>query len=131
MSEVVGIGTDIIEVLRIAQMIEKHGEYFVERVYTPHEIEYCATRRAANQHYAGRWAAKEAVLKALGTGWSGGIQWTDIEVRNESGGRPTIRLGGAARDLCQKRNIANMLISISHCRSHATAYALALGADEI
>jgi holo-[acyl-carrier protein] synthase len=124
---VVGIGTDIIECLRIAQMIERHGEQFLRRVYTEREIMYCSARKAATQHYAGRWAAKEAVLKALGTGWSRGMQWTDIEVRNEPGGAPHIALGGKARDVCAELRIAEMLISISHCRSHATAYALALG----
>jgi holo-[acyl-carrier protein] synthase len=124
---VVGIGTDIIECLRIAQMIERHGELFLTRVYTPHEIEYCSARKAATQHYAGRFAAKEAVLKALGTGWTRGIQWRDIEVRNELGGKPSIALAGAARELCEKLEISQMLISISHCRTHATAYALAVG----
>ena len=90
---VIGIGTDIIECLRVAKMIERHGELFLTRVYTPHEIEYCTARKAATQHYAGRFAAKEAVLKALGTGWTRGIQWRDIEVRNEMGGRPKIALG--------------------------------------
>lgn len=125
---VLGIGTDIIECLRIAQMIERHGELFLTRVYTPHEIEYCSARKASTQHYAGRFAAKEAVLKALGTGWTRGIQWRDIEVRNELGGKPSIFLGGGARDLCEKVGICDMLISISHCRTHATAYALAVGA---
>jgi phosphopantetheine--protein transferase-like protein len=69
---VLGIGTDITECLRIAQMIERHGELFVGRVYTPAEIEYCRSRKQATQHFAGRWAAKEAILKALGTGWRGG-----------------------------------------------------------
>src|SRR6187549_209228 len=87
-----GIGTDIVECLRIAQMVERHGELFLTRVYTPHEIEYCSARKAANQHYAGRWAAKEAVLKAIGTGWSRGISWTDVEVRNELEGNPRISL---------------------------------------
>ncbi|HTN77417.1 MAG TPA: holo-ACP synthase [Pirellulaceae bacterium] len=123
---IIGIGTDIVEVLRIAQMIERHGELFLGRVFTPHEIEYCTARKAATQHYAGRWAAKEAVLKALGTGWSQGISWLDIEVRNEPGGKPLIRLGGGAREECEKLRIAEMHISISHCRSHATAYALAV-----
>ena len=76
---ILGIGTDIIECLRIAKMIERHGELFLTRVYTPQEIEYCTARKAATQHYAGRFAAKEAVLKALGTGWTRGIQWRDIE----------------------------------------------------
>ena len=124
---VVGIGTDIVECLRIAQMIERHAELFIQRVYTQHEIEYCSVRKAATQHYAGRWAAKEAVLKALGTGWAGGIRWRDIEVRNDSAGKPRILLGGGARDVCEDLEISEMLISISHCRSHATAYAIALG----
>lgn len=124
---ILGIGTDIIECLRIAQMIERHGELFLNRVYTPHEIEYCSARKAATQHYAGRFAAKEAVLKALGTGWTRGVQWHDIEVRNELGGKPRIALGGGAREMCVQLGISEMLITISHCRSYATAYALAVG----
>lgn len=127
---VIGIGTDIVECLRIAQMIERHGELFLTRVYTPHEIEYCSSRKAATQHYAGRWAAKEAVLKALGTGWARGIGWRDIEVRNELGGKPSITLSGGAEEIRERLGIEEMLISISHCRSHATAYAMALGEAE-
>lgn len=129
--KILGIGTDIVEVPRIALMIQKHGELFVRRVYTAHEIEYCSVRKAANQHFAGRWAAKEAVLKALGTGWSKGVQWTDIEVHNEAGGRPKIRLGGAARDLCERREIGDILITISHCRTFAVAYAMALRHERV
>jgi holo-[acyl-carrier protein] synthase len=124
---VIGIGTDIVETLRIAHMIERHGELFLMRVYTSHEIEYCSARKAATQHYAGRWAAKEAVLKALGTGWSRNIKWRDVEVRNEVGGRPLIALDGGALEVSRSLGIEEVLISISHCRSHATAYALALG----
>jgi holo-[acyl-carrier protein] synthase len=126
---VVGIGTDIIECLRVAQMIERHGELFLTRVYTPYEIEYCSARKASTQHYAGRFAAKEAVLKALGTGWTRGVQWRDIEVRNDLGGKPKIALSGGAREMCERLGIGEMLISISHCRTHATAYALALGRE--
>ena len=129
MPNVVGIGTDIVECLRIAQMIERHGELFITRVYTPHEIQYCQSRKQATQHFAGRWAAKEAILKALGTGWRRGISWRDVEVRNEPGGRPTVAFRGGARDVVEKMQITEMLISISHCRSHATAYALALGKE--
>jgi holo-[acyl-carrier protein] synthase len=126
---VLGIGTDIVECLRIAKMIERHGELFLTRVYTQHEIDYCTARKAATQHYAGRFAAKEAVLKALGTGWTRGIHWRDIEVHNEMGGRPRIVLSGGASELCRKIGIDEMLISISHCRTHATAYALAVGKE--
>jgi len=130
MTNVVGIGTDIIECLRIAQMIERHGELFINRVFTTHEIQYCQSRKLATQHFAGRWAAKEAILKALGTGWRRGISWRDVEVRNEPGGKPVVALRGGARDVIEKLSIGQVLVSISHCRSHATAYALALGIDK-
>lgn len=128
--KVLGIGTDIIECLRIAQMIERHGELFINRVYTPYEISYCSSRKQATQHYAGRWAAKEAILKALGTGWRRGISWRDIEVRNDSQGKPVVGLRGGARDLVEQLGIREMLVSISHCRSHAMAHALAMGDEE-
>jgi holo-[acyl-carrier protein] synthase len=127
---VIGIGTDIVECLRVAKMIEKHEDIFIQRVYTPGEIEYCGGRRSATQHYAGRWAAKEAILKAIGTGWSNGIQWTDIEIVNEMGGKPFVQLGGQAREICNARGIDDILISISHCRLFATAFATALGEPE-
>jgi holo-[acyl-carrier protein] synthase len=129
-TRIIGIGTDIIECLRIAQMIDRHGELFIRRVYTEHEIAYCSDKKAATQHYAGRWAAKEAVLKALGTGWVQGISWRDVEVRHKRGGAPTIRLQGGARDVFERSGIKTMHISISHCRSHAVAYAIAEGEAE-
>ncbi len=125
-----GIGTDIVECLRIAQMIERHGELFITRVYTPHEIEYCQSRRMGTQHFAGRWAAKEAVLKALGTGWRRGISWRDVEIRNLRSGSPSVALHGGARDFMEQNGISQILITISHCRSHATAYAIALGEEK-
>ena len=124
---VLGIGTDIVECLRIARMIERHGELFVNRVYTAGEIAFCQDRKAATQHFAGRWAAKEAMLKALGTGWRRGISWRDVEIRGEPSGRPLAVLHGGARDVARQLGIEQMLISISHCRTHATAYAVALG----
>ena len=124
---VIGIGTDIIEVARIGQMIEKHDELFLRRVYTQTEIDYCAGRKAAMQHYAGRWAAKEAGLKALGTGWSKGIQWTDLEVANLPGGKPELKIHGAAQRIAYEQGIQEMQISISHCRAFAVAYVIALG----
>ena len=125
--DIIGIGTDITECLRIAQMIERHGELFVGRVYTPAEIHYCQRRRQATQHFAGRWAAKEAVLKALGTGWRQGISWRDIEVQNAPGGRPTVLLHGGAKQAADRLGVAHVFVSISHCRTHATAYAIAVG----
>jgi holo-[acyl-carrier protein] synthase len=124
---IVGTGVDIVECLRIAQMIERHGELFITRVYTDHEIEYCSARKAATQHYAGRWAAKEAVLKALGTGWRRGIGWRDIEIRNDRHGAPTVKLRGGARDVMLAAQIVQMHVSISHCRSFAVAHVVAEG----
>ncbi len=124
---IVGTGIDIVECLRIAQMIERHGELFITRVYTDAEIEYCTTRKAATQHYAGRWAAKEAVLKALGTGWRRGIGWRDIEIRNDRNGTPVVKLRGGARDIMERAGIKSFHISISHCRSFAVAYVVAEG----
>jgi holo-[acyl-carrier protein] synthase len=124
---IVGTGIDIVECLRIAQMIERHGELFITRVYTDHEIEYCSARKAATQHYAGRWAAKEAVLKALGTGWRRGISWRDIEIRNDKNGAPTVQLRGGARDVMAAAHIRHLHVTISHCRSFAVAYVVAEG----
>ncbi len=124
---IIGIGTDIIECDRIERMLEKHGDVFLSRVFTACEVEYCSGRKAAVQHYAGRWAAKEAVLKALGTGWAHGIQWTDVEVVNQQGGKPNIVLAGVAQQLSLQQGIGEMMISISHCKSYAVAYATAVG----
>jgi holo-[acyl-carrier protein] synthase len=126
---IIGIGTDIVECLRIAQMIERHADLFLQRVFTDNEVAYCSSSKASTQHYAGRWAAKEAVLKAMGTGWSRGIGWRDIEVRNDQQGRPSVAFGGGAREACERLGIVELHISISHCRTFATAYAVACGKD--
>jgi holo-[acyl-carrier protein] synthase len=125
--EILGIGTDIIECPRIGKMIEQHGELFLRRVYTDREIRYCQARKHAIEHFAGRWAAKEAILKAIGTGWSRGIAWTDLEVRNSRSGEPKVHVCGGAKEAALRRGIGNILLSISHCRTYATAYAMAVG----
>src|SRR4051812_49304061 len=125
-----GIGTDIIECLRIAQMIERHGELFIGRVFTPDEIHYCQSRKQATQHFAGRWAAKEAVLKALGTGWRKGISWRDIEVLNDPLGKPCVSLCGGARDVSEHLKMRDLQVTISHCRSHAMAFAIGMRESE-
>ena len=130
MPNIIGIGTDITECLRIARMIERHGELFINRVYTPVEISYCQSRAQATQHFTGRWAAKEAVLKALGTGWRRGIAWRDIEIRNEASGQPVVAVRGGVKEVVEQLGITKLLVSISHCRTHATAYAVALGGKE-
>src|ERR1700726_335950 len=109
---VIAVGTDIVEVVRIGQMIERHGEVFLNRVYTEDEIRYCQRRREYTQHYAGRWAAKEAVMKTLGTGWSRGVGWRDIEICSSRTGAPSIVLRGAAREVAEQAGICDVLISI-------------------
>lgn len=126
---VVGIGTDIIECERIERMLHRHGNIFLARVYTAGEIDYCSGRKAGVQHYAGRWAAKEAVLKSLGTGWAHGIQWTEVEVVNQQGGKPNIVLSGKAKQISEQLGIREVMISISHCRSYAVAYATAIAGE--
>jgi holo-[acyl-carrier protein] synthase len=123
---IVGLGTDIVEIVRIGQMIERHGEHFLQRVYTEDEIRYCQRRRESYQHFAGRWAAKEAVMKTLGTGWTRGVGWLDIEVATKRSGQPLINIRGTARDIASHLGIDEVLISISHCRAYATATAIAL-----
>jgi holo-[acyl-carrier protein] synthase len=124
---VIAVGTDIVEVVRIGQMIERHGEIFLNRVYTDDEIRYCQRRKEYTQHFAGRWAAKEAVMKTLGTGWSRGVGWRDIEICSNRNGAPSIVLRGGAREIAEQVGICDVLISISHCRSFATATAIAVG----
>jgi holo-[acyl-carrier protein] synthase len=124
--EIVGIGCDIVECLRIGRMIEEHGELFLTRVYTEREIRYCQSRKHATEHFAARWAAKEAILKCLGTGWRKGIAWTDVEVRNDFNGRPMVYMCGAAKDISEQLGIADIHLTLSHCRAYATAYAIAV-----
>ena len=121
-----GLGTDIIEIERVGEMLDKHGEQFLERVFTPGEVEYCGGKAAYLQHYAGRWAAKEAVMKALGTGWAQGVGFADIEVQTLVSGRPVLQLLGEARQRATQLGIGEVLITISHCRAYATATAIAM-----
>ncbi len=124
--EIVGIGTDIVECLRIGRMIEQHGELFLDRVYTEREVRYCQARKRAVEHFAGRWAAKEAILKCLGSGWRKGLCWTDMEIRNDPNGKPVVLLCGAAKESAQLLRIGDILLTITHCRAYATATAIAV-----
>jgi len=124
--EIVGIGTDIVECLRIARMIEQHGELFLTRVYTDWEMRQCHARKHATEHFAALWAAKEAVFKSLGTGWRRGMAWTDLEVRHQPGARPQVLIGGAAHEQATALGVSKVLLTLAHCRAYATAHALAV-----
>jgi holo-[acyl-carrier protein] synthase len=126
--DVVGIGTEIVECLRVGRMIEQHGEAFLARVYTAREIRDCQARRRATEHFAARWAAKEAVFESLGTPWRRGIEWTDVEVQQEAGGVPRVVLSGATAEAAREAGVVLIHLSLAHCRAYATAYALAMRA---
>lgn len=116
-----GIGTDIIEIGRIASAIEKYGQRFLDRIFTTSEQNYCKQHRMASRHFAGRFAAKEAIVKALGTGFNEGISWVDIEIINDPSGKPVVELS----DHVKKRfRTPQILLSISHCHEYATACAI-------
>lgn len=121
---IVGLGTDIVEIVRIGEMIDRHGESFLNRIYTEEEIRYCQKRRHCNEAFAGRWAAKEAIMKVLGTGFVRGIGWQDIEVLAEKNGKPYVNIRGGAGEHAKKIGIDQILITISHCRTYATATAI-------
>lgn len=126
---IVGLGTDIVEIDRIAGMIERHGDSFLDRVFTPAERAYCGGKRHAAQHYAGRWAAKEAAMKALGTGFVPGVGWHDFEVLPEQSGAPRLTLTGGAAEKARSLGIEAILVTMSHCKTYATATAIAVGKD--
>ena len=117
---VVGIGVDIVEVKRIARALA-NGNSMIQRVFTEAEADYCQQRKNLYQHYAGRFAAKEAALKALGTGWAQGIRWKDVEVLSGEGGKPELNLYGKALDVFQESGAIRQLVSITHADAYAVA----------
>lgn len=123
---VFGIGIDVVEVARITAAIERHGESFLSRIFTIAEREYCASRKQSPLHFAARFAAKEAVAKALGTGIGAHAGWLDLEVIHDSSGAPKIRLAGAAASFAGSSGITDVQISLSHAREYAAANAIAL-----
>ena len=118
---IVGTGIDIAEVPRIAESIERFGERFLRRVFTEEEIRYCDSKANRVERYAARFAAKEAAMKALGTGWNRGVRWRDIEVLRQPGRPPTIRFHGVAAEFAARLGTKNIALSISHTPEHAIA----------
>jgi len=111
---IVGSGVDLCEVHRIKEAITRHGRRFVERIYTPREIAYAESKANLYERYAARFAAKEAGMKALGTGWHGGVRWRDFEVTNLPSGRPTLQFHGKAAEFAQKLGVENISLSMTH-----------------
>jgi holo-[acyl-carrier protein] synthase len=118
---IVGSGVDLCEVQRIKDAIARHGRRFLERVYTEREIAYAERKANLYERYAARFAAKEAGMKALGTGWHGGVRWQDFEVANLPSGRPTLQFHGKAAEYAQKLGVQNISLSITHTAVQAMA----------
>ena len=118
---IVGTGIDIAEVPRIRQSIKRFGDRFLHRIYTAGEIRYCDSKANCVERYAARFAAKEAAMKALGTGWSHGVRWRDCEVTRMPGGRPTIIFHGKASEFAARLGVKNAALSISHTAEQAIA----------
>src|ERR1700722_3813499 len=116
---IVGIGLDLAEIDRIEQAIERHGDAFKRRVYTEAERAYCESHRRSGERYAARFAAKEAGMKALGTGWRGGITWHDFEVTNLASGRPTLKFHGKAAEIAAQRGVGRISLSMTHTSDQA------------
>ena len=118
---IVGAGIDLCEVGRIESAIARHGTRFVERIYTGREIAYAQGKANRCERYAARFAAKEAGMKALGTGWRGGITWRDLEVINLPSGRPALRLHGKAAEIAERLGVRSVSLSITHTAEQAMA----------
>jgi len=118
---IVGTGIDIAEVPRIAQAMERFGARFLQRIFTESEMRYCDSKANRVERYAARFAAKEAAMKALGTGWNHGVRWRDCEVTRQSGGRPTMTFHGRAGEFASRLGVKNIAVSLTHTAEQAMA----------
>jgi len=123
---IIGHGIDLIECSRVSEVYKRHGERFLERLLTPAESEYVMKHRSAIPRLAGRFAAKEAILKVLGTGWRGAIAWRDMEILNDRSGEPRVSLTGECARIAAQKNITKVLISITHTENYAAASAIGI-----
>jgi holo-[acyl-carrier protein] synthase len=128
--ELIAHGIDLVDFPRIEEMIERHGDRFLDRVFTAAERQYADKHRNSVEKYAGRFAAKEAILKLIGTGWRGRIAWTDVEVTNNPAGRPEVRLSGEVKEIAEKLGIRQISLSITHTANFAIASAVALAESD-
>jgi holo-[acyl-carrier protein] synthase len=124
---VAGIGVVVVEIARITAAVHRHGDRFLQRVFTAGELAYCSQMKNSMACYAARFAAKEAVAKAFGTGIGADVSWLDIDVCRKANGAPFITLGGAGAKFASAHGIREVLISLSHTENYAVAQALALG----
>jgi len=121
---IVGTGVDLAEVPRIQASIARFGRRFVERIFTPAEIAYVERKANRFERYAARFAAKEAGMKAIGTGWRRGVTWQDFEVANLRTGKPTLRLHGVAAEIAGRLGVRNISLSLTHTREYGMAHVI-------
>ncbi len=124
-----GIGIDIVDTARIQESIERFGDRFIDRIFTEAEKAYCSTMSAAERNYAARFAAKEAIAKALGTGIGADLAWTDMEILRNAKGKPGAKVTGAGKAFMDRNGIVEIQISLSHADNHAAANAIAIAYD--
>lgn len=124
--EIVGLGTQVVECVRVRKLIDRHGETFLAQVYTPREMRQCNGKAHTTEQFTAVWAAKEAVFRSLGTTWRRGMCWTDIEVVCENGSGPKVAVSGATRELMTTRGADNILLTMAHSRTFATATSIAV-----
>jgi holo-[acyl-carrier protein] synthase len=118
---IVGLGLDVAEIDRIEAAVVRHGAPFIERLFTPAEAAYCQRYKSPYERYAGRFAAKEAAMKALGTGWARGVRWRDLEVVREPSGKPTLQLHGVAGQIAESLGVKHIALTITHSGNLAIA----------
>jgi holo-[acyl-carrier protein] synthase len=121
---IVGTGVDLAEVPRIRASAERYGRRFIERIFTPGEIAYVERKANKYERYAARFAAKEAGMKAIGTGWKRGVRWQDFEVANLPSGKPTLRLHGVAAEFAARLNVRTISLSLTHTAEMAMAHVI-------
>ncbi len=124
---ILGVGIDIIDISRVKNIAEEYGDDFISKLFTQNEIEYCESKNCPEINFGARFAAKEAFLKALGTGLRGEIHWKDIEIIHNSMGKPTINLNGHAADSADELGVARVSLSLSHTKEYAVAVVILEG----
>lgn len=131
MSRVIAHGIDLVDIARIKQSITEHGQRFIDRCFTQQETDYAHSAKEPRNYerFAARFAAKEAVLKALGTGWANGIAWTDVEIRRQPSGAPTVYLSAKAAEIAEELGITQLHLSMTHTSTQAMASVIACGSD--
>jgi holo-[acyl-carrier protein] synthase len=124
--EIVGLGTQVLECVRVRKLIDQHGEVFLKQVFTDREVSYCNGKRQTTEQFAAVWAAKEAVFRSLGTTWKRGTNWTDVEIICDGGLPARVVVTGPTRELMTLRGVTQFLLTMAFCREFATATGIAL-----